>query len=233
MTDTVVILGMHRSGTSCLTGSLKDYGLKLGSVSEFNKYNQKGNQENPEIFRLNEALLNHNDSAWNNPINKKLNWDKSLEERRDQVLEKYNLLQKPWGIKDPRMLLTYDFWKESLPNHALIGSIRHPKAVALSLAARKNLCVPMESGYRLWKIYNESLIRIYKDKPFPVVNFDSSPSTYKKQVELVAKSLGLDISKENRFFDITLKNQSKFDLNCCPPELLDTYQKLLQLTITG
>ena len=41
----VVILGMHRSGTSCLTGSLQDKGLYLGQVSQRGTFNKKGNRE--------------------------------------------------------------------------------------------------------------------------------------------------------------------------------------------
>ena len=51
MNEGVIILGMHRSGTSCLTGCLKEYGLHLGDVSESNKHNKKGNQENKEVFK--------------------------------------------------------------------------------------------------------------------------------------------------------------------------------------
>ncbi len=229
MIDAIIILGMHRSGTSCLTGSLKTCGLNLGSVSDFNKYNQKGNQENPEVFRLNEALLLHNQSAWNKPNKKELEWDESFEKRRDNVLKTYNDLPKPWGFKDPRMLLTYKFWQHSLPNHSLIGSIRHPKAVAMSLAARKNLSVPMESGYNLWKVYNQNLIKIYQERPFPIVNFDAPRSDYINQTESAFEKLGLTVNTSNSFYDQSLKNQTSYSIDNCPSELTNLYQQLLEM----
>jgi hypothetical protein len=42
----VSILGMHRSGTRCLTGTMQEAGLVLGKFSTFNEFNRKGNREN-------------------------------------------------------------------------------------------------------------------------------------------------------------------------------------------
>ena len=53
----ILILGMHRSGTSCLAGSLQQQGVYLGEVHEWNPHNLKGNRENPHIMALNEGLL--------------------------------------------------------------------------------------------------------------------------------------------------------------------------------
>src|SRR5690554_4364949 len=130
MNEGVVILGMHRSGTSCLTGCLNDNGLNLGTVSESNKHNKKGNQENKEVFKLNESLLNYNQGSWRRPPLKSLIWNQELETRRNEIILYYDKLPKPWGIKDPRMLLTYKFWKDQLASHRLVGTFRHPVAVA-------------------------------------------------------------------------------------------------------
>ena len=51
----VTILGMHRSGTSCLTGSLQACGLELGKFHASNKHNKKGNRENQDIIDLHEG----------------------------------------------------------------------------------------------------------------------------------------------------------------------------------
>ena len=117
MVDAIVILGMHRSGTSCLTGCLRNYGLQLGIVADYTIYNKKGNQENKEVFSLNEAVLNFNGGFWYEPIRKTLKFDDELEARRDELLAGYQFLPKPWRIKDPGMLLTYPFWGNQLPAH--------------------------------------------------------------------------------------------------------------------
>jgi len=42
----ILILGMHRSGTSCLAGCLEEAGLYLGDVNLKAGFNKKGNREN-------------------------------------------------------------------------------------------------------------------------------------------------------------------------------------------
>ena len=53
----IAILGMHRSGTSCLTGSLQEAGLELGEHHTWNPYNRKGNRENQDFVDLHDAIL--------------------------------------------------------------------------------------------------------------------------------------------------------------------------------
>ena len=233
MNKAIIILGMHRSGTSCLTGCLSDSGLNLGSVSESNKHNKKGNQENKEVFKLNESLLNFNHGGWKNPPLKPLTWNKELEIERNIVLSYYNELPKPWGIKDPRMLLTYNFWENHLPQHQLIGTIRHPVAVAQSLLARKhkNLSMPVEQAYHLWKIYNEALIYIHKQKKFPIINFDLNHTTYLKKINKIRNDFDMNTESEIDFFDNHLVNQNCYSRDECPQNLLPLYDKLLDACI--
>ena len=50
VTAPVAIVGMHRSGTSCLAGCLEDLGLTLGKVNRAAPHNLKGNNENPRFW---------------------------------------------------------------------------------------------------------------------------------------------------------------------------------------
>ena len=63
----VVILGMHRSGTSVLAGSLQEAGLVLGDVVTQAPHNKKGNRENRAIMFMQEDLLQSNGGSWDNP----------------------------------------------------------------------------------------------------------------------------------------------------------------------
>ena len=45
------LLGMHRSGTSWLAGSLQERGLPFGDVNESARYNAKGTRENEALHR--------------------------------------------------------------------------------------------------------------------------------------------------------------------------------------
>ena len=63
----VAILGMHRSGTSCLTGTLQEAGLFLDDCHTWNKHNEKGNRENQKFVDLHDAILEANGGAWDLP----------------------------------------------------------------------------------------------------------------------------------------------------------------------
>lgn len=61
----ILLLGMHRSGTSALAGTLHQLGIYLGSdLMKPGQYNKKGYFENNLIFRFNEQLLHKVGSSW-------------------------------------------------------------------------------------------------------------------------------------------------------------------------
>ena len=61
----ILILGMHRSGTSALSGVLSMLDVYLGTNNmPGDKHNQKGYFENNNIVPLNEKLLKSIDSKW-------------------------------------------------------------------------------------------------------------------------------------------------------------------------
>jgi len=71
---TVIVLGMHRSGTSALAGSLEAAGLCLGEINEYSEDNKKGNRESKSIMTLHNDLLERNGGSWDNPV-PNLKWD--------------------------------------------------------------------------------------------------------------------------------------------------------------
>ena len=81
----ILILGMHRSGTSCLAGSLQQRGLFLGEVYEARPHNRKGNRENQRIMDLNNAVLATSDGAWDRPP-ARLSWERAAAIERDAIV---------------------------------------------------------------------------------------------------------------------------------------------------
>jgi len=124
----VLILGMHRSGTSSLAGCLQDRGLHLGEVSEKNPFNSKGNRENPWVMRLNNSVLLKSGGKWNNPPDK-ISWTEDLALERDDLVAFFKHSgARHWEFKDPRTLLTLPFWEEGISRIAFVGTFRHPMA---------------------------------------------------------------------------------------------------------
>ncbi len=133
----ICVLGMHRSGTSCLAGCLQEAGLELGDVVERAPHNPKGNRENLAIRSLNDDVLAYSNGAWDQPP-ENLRWTRGHRRRRDEIISGYAEFS-PWGFKDPRTVLTLPFCGEVLPHLLFAGTFRHPMAVAGSLAWRDGL----------------------------------------------------------------------------------------------
>lgn len=221
----VLILGMHRSGTSSLAGSLEQHGLYLANVFKWNPHNQKGNRENPEIMGLNESVISYNQGSWDNPP-LAIKWNDALAKQRDDILNDFYASQKPvWGFKDPRTLITLEFWLDNLPSPQFVGTFRNPLAVAASLAARNKFS--LENSLNLWQSYNQKLLYVQKKFAFPLVNFDASLEDYNQRVRSIAKSFNLNSIPTEVFREDHLKHHLAVDsVNTLPPPILDLYLEL-------
>lgn len=199
----IAVLGMHRSGTSCLTGSLQEAGLELGDYHAWNPYNLKGNRENQGIVDLHDRILADNQGSWDRPP-RRVVWSSSHMEEAGRLLESY-AGYPVLGFKDPRTLLVLDGWKLLVPDMELVGIFRHPGAVARSLARRSG----MDDGtaMALWFDYNRRLYREYRRQRFPLLCFDASEAEFNRQVDAVIRQLALrPVTRAERFYDGELKN---------------------------
>lgn len=190
------ILGMHRSGTSCLTGSLQNAGLFLGEHHTWNKHNLRGNRENQGIVDLHDAILKANGGAWDSPP-EHVRWQPAHTARARELLAACS--EHPvFGFKDPRALLVLDGWKALCPGIQFVGIFRHPNAVAASLDKRAPK--PWEECVELWYRYNRILYDEYRKKPFPIINFDAEEAELEANLDRVADSLGLTGSDNGEKF---------------------------------
>lgn len=201
----VIVLGMHRSGTSCLSGCLQEAGLYLGQVNEAAPANAKGNRENRAIMELHEDLLAGNGASWDAP-RAGLRWTNEQAARRRALIAEYPA-GRIWGFKDPRTLLALEGWLQDLPAARLAGSFRHPAAVARSLAVRNGF-EPARS-LQIWAAYNRALLQACARHGVLLVDFDLDPATYLSRVRAVARQLGLPgADRDIRFFETGLRRQA-------------------------
>ena len=227
----VFILGMHRSGTSCLAGCLEECGLALGAVNRRAPYNKKGNNENPRVMELHDALLRHNGGSWDRPP-ERLAWTAEHGRRRDEILSEYRGL-RVFGIKDPRTLLTLDFWLEPGLERSFVATFRHPLAVAASLARRNRFSAAR--GLELWTTYNRLLLRWRERLSFELVRFDLPPRQYQASVAGAARALGLDPPSDPEgfgFFEPALRRDVP-DRGPLPPETAEIYVELQRSSAVG
>ncbi|HEB7536792.1 TPA: hypothetical protein RZH67_001295, partial [Campylobacter coli] len=150
------ILGMHRSGTSALTGVLKLMGLDsgLGMMSP-NKSNPKGYFENLKVYHLNEKILLNSKSSWCDPY---FNIDNiSYDKKKEYLAEMKSIIKQEFQknkfvIKDPRNCLLFPLWRQACIDLNLkvkvIIPYRNPFEVAQSLYTRNNFST--EKSLVLW-----------------------------------------------------------------------------------
>ena len=206
----VLILGMHRSGTSCLAGSLERCGLFLGNVGRSSRNNAKGNLEIKRARRLNERILTVSGGRWfRPPPTITLSWWQKLAMRSIVIGVSRH---KPCGLKDPRLLLLLDTWLSVIRSFTLVGTFRHPTAVARSLARRSPMSA--EHANQLWLYYNQKLIQLHQRYQFPIVEFDlADVEAYRKTVADLALALGLtpDMTKLTDFITAELDHHTLSD----------------------
>lgn len=160
-----VVLGMHRSGTSMLSGILvtgMGYnvgGPLIGSAAD----NEKGFFELLDAVLQNDEFMNLQRVWWSANM-MQYNNEKALEAKKsgkatfahgEKALKFLNNPDNsPWLQKDPRMCITLKTWLPLLNSEpAVLWTYRHPMEVAHSLMHREkgiSLC----HGLRLWIVYN-------------------------------------------------------------------------------
>ncbi|MFH1795024.1 MAG: hypothetical protein ABIK36_17810 [Pseudomonadota bacterium] len=223
----ILILGMHRSGTSCLAGCLQAAGLFLAEVKTHSTHNKKGNRENIAVMHLNDEVLASNGGSWRNPPASVV-WSGSQLAKGKQVA-KAIAWEGPWGFKDPRTLPTLDGWVSILGKVEIAASCRHPLAVAQSLN-RRDPTLSIDEGLQLWQAYNERLVGVAARLPIRLIDYDRSGETYLDAVVRIARDLALpEPEAAARFYDDDLRHQAIDEARSIPPSLAHTYARLQEL----
>lgn len=155
----VVVLGMHRSGTSALAGALALTGLYAGSDEDFpfaDSANPRGYWEHLDVWAIDETLVRMVDRRWQDVTTSDL--DRVPAAARDELAARAGRLvaaldaHGPWMMKDPRHCLLLRFWLPLLSHPVAVIVYREPLAVARSVAARDGLT--LGEGLALWERYN-------------------------------------------------------------------------------
>ncbi|PLW81650.1 sulfotransferase family protein [Kineobactrum sediminis] len=224
----IAILGMHRSGTSCLTGSLQEAGLDLGECHTWNPYNKKGNRENQAFVDLHDRILADSGGAWDQPPERAI-WSAGHLAAGRRLLADH-ASSAVLGFKDPRALLVLGGWKSLLPDLEYVGIFRHPEAVAESLQNRSQ--IPREEALSLWYAYNRILYREWCQERFPLLCFDQEETVFNARVDTVVRQLNLDpVASPQRFYDNQLKTFAARSHHGLPWKIRFLYYKLKRASL--
>lgn len=128
----IVVLGMHKSGTSLVAEMLHHSGVDMGDFDLVFDYDDGNKFERKEFREINDALLGSPgvQSQDVRPV-RRLRDDG---ESRGRALEEIRKLREKhgdhWGFKDPRTCFTLEFWDRVLPGPGYVFIFRDPREVA-------------------------------------------------------------------------------------------------------
>jgi hypothetical protein len=185
----IIVLGMHRSGSSALTRVLNLHGMELGSrLMAPQKDNETGFWEHQDIVDIHDQILKTLDSAWDEEILPDEWWlKKSLRPHRKQLAKILlrDFSQFPlWGTKDPRMCRLLPLWLPLFDKlncrPVFVLGIRHPLEVAKSLEKRNGFS--LQRGERLWFQHSLLLERSTRGFPRTIVPYEQLLSDWKNVV---------------------------------------------------
>jgi hypothetical protein len=174
----LLVVGVHRSGTSAVTGALGALGFTVPRVEDRMEW-LESNPEHWESLSLsvfNEDLLERLGGRWDAPPDLADDWTDSpaLNDVRDPTgrLAAAFAPGGPSVWKDPRVCLLLDYWRPRLTGPlAAILVWRSPLAVARSLARRNSFA--LTDGLALWERYNRAALAGLKGVDTYVVSYES------------------------------------------------------------
>ncbi|WP_234150837.1 hypothetical protein [Sphingobium sufflavum] len=156
--EAVVVLGMHRTGTSALSRVLSLLGCDLpATLLDDNPTNPRGHWESAAIVGLNEAVLASVGSVWNDWRPMCSSWRESVASLGYKA-RAVDVLRAEYGdsalfvLKDPRNCRLAPFWLDVLESEQvtphIVITLRNPLEVAESLHLRDSFYP--ELGQLLW-----------------------------------------------------------------------------------
>lgn len=218
----VIVIGMHRSGTSLVAKILSELGVYIGA--ELDRHNEA------MCFKhVNQELLRSQGAHWAKPepFVSKLGDCAFLEQKLGLALvslerwaPSYGEIDadQAWGWKDPRNTLTLPVWREIFPEARVIHVVRNGLDVALSLGRREprrllrllrrrpmrdEVMVPptIARGYALWSSYMHIALDLESHgSPWLTLRYEDIVSNPHPAVAALIQFLGIEVD------DATVQN---------------------------
>jgi hypothetical protein len=189
----VIVLGMHRSGTSAVTRVINLLGARVGGpVMAPQPDNPAGFWEVESLMHLNDDLLGRLGGSWDAPPAPPPGWERSpsvaevASHARDVFASAHP--SEPWVWKDPRVCVLLPFWLAVLGRrHVAVVVLRDPVAIARSLARRNGL--PPRLALAVWERSMRGVLRDAAALPALVVRYDDVVDAPRAAVDQVASFL--------------------------------------------
>lgn len=200
----IVLLGMHRSGTSLVTRGVNALGVYLGDRLMLpNATNPTGFWEDLEFVALNDKILAALGFTWDSvsmlDVGRLSAAEMSCFKREAVDIVRSRFESPLWGFKDPRTARLLPFWR-SVFDQLGIGTsyvivVRHPISVARSLSTLG--LSPQHSGL-LWLQHNLSAIAWTHPSRRVIVDYDRVIADPVRELERVARILSVPVDDDTK-----------------------------------
>ncbi len=249
----ILVLGMHRSGTSAVTGTLGLLGAQMPNdpLPPIADANATGYWESASIVITHDRLLNEIGLRWNMPMlcsighhdilekidaaDEPTDWCGQLIECVRDVFDQSENAS-PVVIKDPRMCRLVPLWKRVLAKTKteplFVLPIRHPAEIAESL--RKRDGIPPEQSLWIWldHVLRAELETRGSSRVF--IRYGSLLSDWRTVMHELNRTLGLDLKiddnadKVDAFLSASHRHHraSQADFDCLPRIVITTFNEL-------
>ena len=174
----LLVLGMHRSGTSAITGALGLCGAWVGDETELtrpNAENPRGFWERVDMRQICDRLLHSAGADWwkVSSFDPKAIPHAILVEQRQRFAKIISMLaeHETWVLKEPRLSLLLPVLRDHISDPVCIHIIRNPLEVARSLQIRNGF--PIAAGLALWEAYNRYALNSSENMPRIIVSHQS------------------------------------------------------------
>jgi len=199
-TTAILVLGMHRSGTSAIARLLNLRGANLGrDLLPAKADNERGFWENRAVLEVHEAFLAQQGLQWHDLIALPSDWQRSTPARRfvadlPGILDQQFAGEKLSLVKDPRLSLLVPLWIEVLRARnvrpVFVMTIRHPEEVAASLARRDGL--PIAQTRLLWLQHLIDAERATRGYARVFVHYGHLLDDWQRELERIGAQLAID-----------------------------------------
>ena len=198
----ILVLGMHRSGTSSLAGAFARLGAATpASLMAATHENERGYYESTVLMKFNDDLLAAAGSHWADWRRVDPEWLRAasageLGEAAKAVLKTEFATGELIVVKDPRICRLADFWLpvlDSLGTTPLIVTpLRSPLEVAQSVSKRDG--IPLSEAVFVWLRHVLDAELASRGRARTFVLWDEFLADWRTEIERMSTDIGSDIS---------------------------------------
>jgi hypothetical protein len=155
--DPVIIMGMHKSGTTLLAEMVHKGGIPMFSGDVDPSYDAGIKYERQLCQELNAQMLGFK----KRPKTFERIWRAPLQPAPPDTLRRLEeeVGNQPWGFKDPRTIFTYDSWLKLFPRGPRLYAFRgHDEVLHRFCSGKKHFLKNARRAIQTWLRYNEKML---------------------------------------------------------------------------